>query len=121
MKHFFTVDIFCCRVLCAILGILMIGGSIIDVVETWSHENELTLSVQSGDIEPLLANSDDGHQAVNGGPRIQPLHQMQTGWRRVLSQVLCEFCAFVATVIHTFSVGFECQIFTLFNGILAVV
>ncbi|PIK61943.1 putative nose resistant to fluoxetine protein 6 [Apostichopus japonicus] len=76
-------------VLCAILGILMIGGSIIDVVETWSHENELTLSVQSGDIEPLLANSEDGHQAVNGGGhRIQPLHQMQTGWRRFLSQVL---------------------------------
>ncbi|PIK46943.1 putative nose resistant to fluoxetine protein 6 [Apostichopus japonicus] len=45
--------------------------------------------VQSGDIEPLLANSEDGHQAVNGGGhRIQPLHQMQTGWRRFLSQVL---------------------------------
>ncbi|KAJ8042029.1 Nose resistant to fluoxetine protein 6 [Holothuria leucospilota] len=81
----YSAGFYCCISVCAIVGVLMIVGSVIDVIKRRSASVEPILSVQSGDITPLIPNQENGGA---GGKDFDSSHTPDSGWRRIIRKIL---------------------------------
>lgn len=77
---------YACIVFCTFVGILLIGGSLVDIYEKRKTTGELGLSINSGDITPLVQNEENGDVRSNG--TVYPLYSEETHFKKILRKIL---------------------------------